>query len=576
MEPLDYLKILQRHWKVAAGLVAVALLAAFLTSPSRPAKAYEASHILLRDQASGDTGTMSADNPSVVALWATAGEVPERVAATLGFGGPVEELTERLTVTPDVDLGTVEMVATAESPDEAVLTVNAFAEELLGFISERDLARVEEAQAEAARRSDQLRAEIQRHGEAIAAAGGATAPAAAGAVAQRDAAIEELGSVASEEAANARTTTQWTSLQAATSADEETESVVGATRGQRMLLAALVALLLAFGVAIMLDRSDSRLHTKEQAEREFRLPVLAEAPLLPIRSRRRAAVFGYDNDHALAEAYRALRTALLLFRDGLPLEVEAADLSARHRRAVRGSSSTRQVIVVTSPEAGDGKSTTAANLAMAYAESGQSVLLVNWDLWRPVSARIFDAEDGPGVGEYLESADTPLQEFVQSTSVPGVHLVHAGKRGQRPGARLHIQRRLFEEARSLAEVVIIDTAPLLATSATRELVTLADVVVLASRAGRTTSTAARRAAELLERLGAPTLGVVLVGVPTGLFNDYYGSPTSSRAEAWINLGLGRDETDGEPRHAPSSQGGYNGQSHRPRWPVSPPSQRADP
>jgi Mrp family chromosome partitioning ATPase len=111
--------------------------------------------------------------------------------------------------------------------------------------------------------------------------------------------------------------------------------------------------------------------------------------------------------------------------------------------------------------------------------------------------------------------------------VPGLHLVPAGKLGHQPGAHLDAELRLLEEARSLADVVIIDTAPLLAASVTRELVTMADVVVLVSRAGRTTSPAAERTAELLERLGAPTLGVALVGVPTGVFkSDYYGKPQS--------------------------------------------------
>ena len=152
---------------------------------------------------------------------------------------------------------------------------------------------------------------------------------------------------------------------------------------------------------------------------------------------------------------------------------------------------------------------------MAYAESGQSVLLVNWDLWRPIPARVFDAEDAPGVSEFLEAGNASLVHYVHSTSVPGLHLVPAGKLGHQPGAQLDAELRLLEEARSLADVVIIDTAPLLAASVTRELVTMADVVVLASRAGRTTSPAAERTAELLERLGAPTLGVVLVGVPDG-------------------------------------------------------------
>jgi capsular exopolysaccharide synthesis family protein len=273
-------------------------------------------------------------------------------------------------------------------------------------------------------------------------------------------------------------------------------------------------------------------------------------------------VFGYENDSRLAEAYRSLRTALLLFRDRLPLEVEAAELSGRLQgRGGAQASGARQVILVTSPEAGDGKSSTAANLAMAYAEAGQSVLLVQWDLWRPLPARVFAAEDAPGVSEFLEAGNASLVGFVQSTSIPGLHLVPAGAMGHQPGAQLDAELRLLEEARSLADVIIIDTAPLLAASVTRELVTMADVVVLASRAGRTTSPAAGRTAELLERLGAPTLGVVLVGVPTGLFKDYYGNPPSRVdrvRDSVVARAEPRSASPTEQRHTPSRSGGSDG------------------
>jgi capsular exopolysaccharide synthesis family protein len=564
VEPIDYLKILQRHWKVAAGLIVVMLAATFLLAPDKPAPNYEARHTLLRDSASGNEGASSTDNPSVVALWASAGEVPERVAAKLGYDGPVDDLIGRLTVTPNIELGTVEMVATSKSSEEAVLLVNTFAEEVLVFIGERDTARVEQARAAAATRTTEIQQEIARLNTAIAAAGGDENPAAAALVAERSGLTGELQLLGTDEA-NARASTQWASLQTATSAQEAAGSVTGRGRGQWLILTAIVAIILSFGVAIMLDRSDSRLHTKEQVERQFGLPVLAEVPLLPIRIRHRAAVYGYEHDNRLAEAYRSLRTALLLFRDRLPLEVEAAELSGRP--GARGSV-TRQVILVTSAEAGDGKSTTAANLAVAYAEAGQSVLLVNWDLWRPIPAKVFDAEDEPGVSEFLEAGNASLVRYVQSTSVPGLHLVPAGKLGHQPGAQLDAELRLLEEARSLADVVIIDTAPLLAASVTRELVTMADVVVLASRAGRTTSPAAERAAELLERLGAPTLGVVLVGVAAGLFNDYYGNPPS-RTDRLRTSVMSKVEPRGskaeprsEQRYASSRSSGGDGGGRR--------------
>jgi capsular exopolysaccharide synthesis family protein len=558
MEPIDYLKILQRHWKVAAGLIAIVLIGVFFLAPSQPAPVYEARHTLLREIASGEVGVSSSDNPAVVGLWARNGEVPERVKEALAYDGAADDLTNRLSVTPDIELGTVELVATADSEDDAVLLVNTFAEQVIIYMDELGEARAAEAREEASVQAAALSDEIDRLSAAIEQLGGDADPRATALVAQRSGVQADLTVVSSGAGADA--STEWTSLQVASSASKQDASVVGLTRGKSLVLGAAVSVLLAFGVAIMLDRSDSRLHTKDQAERQFGLPVLAEVPLLSIRTRHRAAVYGYQNDNRVAEAYRSLRTALLLFRDRLPLEVEAAELSGRMKGAssVRTNGS-RQVILVTSPEAGDGKSSTAANLAMAYAEAGQSVLLVNWDLWRPIPARVFDAEDAPGVSEFLEAGNASLVHFVQSTSVPGLHLVPAGKLGHQPGAQLDSELRLLEEARSLADVVIIDTAPLLGASVTRELVTMADVVVLASRAGRTTSPAAERTSELLERLGAPTLGVVLVGVPTGLFNDYYGNPPS-RTDRLRDSVLPRTQPSRGPGYATSQgdQGAHGG------------------
>ena len=543
MEPLDYLKIVRRHWKVAVALMAISVVAVFLMSPRKPSSTYQATHTLQRDEVSGTDGGSVADNVNAVARWGTVGEVPIRAAEQLGYTGPLDDLIGQVTVEPDPDLAMIDITAEASTADEAVRVANVFAEQLLGYIQQRNDERAQAQRAEAAQQAAQLRNEITGLSSQIAAAGGDEAPAASVLVAERAAKEADLTLVLTGE--ESRSPTQWTSLQEATSAGEKEGSVVGATRGQRMLLAGVVAVVLAFGVAIMLDRSDSRLHTRQQAERQFGLPVLAEVPLLSMRARHRAAVHGYQTNAGVAEAYRGLRTALLLFRDRLPLELEAAELASSHSRKAAGSG-TRQVIVVTSPDAGDGKSTTAANLAMAYAEAGQSVLLLCWDFWRPVPMRIFDAEDEPGIAEFLESGDTSLAPFVQRTSIPGLHVVPAGRLGQHPTGRFDEGMAMIEEARRMADVVIIDTAPILAASVTRELVTMADVVIVTCRVGRTTSPAAERCAELLERLGAPTLGLVIVGTPVSPFrSDYYAQ--SRRA-------VGRAEVDGPARPSPSETG----------------------
>jgi len=207
---------------------------------------------------------------------------------------------------------------------------------------------------------------------------------------------------------------------------------------------------------------------------------------------------------------------------------------------------------------------------MAYAETGQSVLLVSWDLWRPLSPGVFDAQEGPGVSDYLDGHGSSLVRYVQDTSIPGVRIVTAGLGGHHPTAQIEAARRLLEEARTLANVVIVDTAPILSASVTRELVTLADAVVVVCRSGRTTTSAADRCAELLERLGAPALGVVLVGVPSGPFADYYGAPPKGikgRFDRSGRSGRSRRSSDSEetgPRHkAPASRPSATSPSSRP-------------
>jgi Mrp family chromosome partitioning ATPase len=304
-----------------------------------------------------------------------------------------------------------------------------------------------------------------------------------------------------------------------------------------MLLAGLVALVLGFGLAIMLDRSDTRLRTRRDAEGRFGLPVIAEIPMLSLPNRRRKVMIAEDPDSIKAEAYRTLRAAVMLYRrrDDPTLPRPRHERITDARAGISGNGRRgrvdRDVILITSPGAGDGKTTTVANLAVAYAESGRSVLVLSCDLWRSGVARRFGVKAGRGISDYLASDDAPpLSSFVRDTSVPGVRIVTGGLSIHRPGGRLIAEQRLIDEARELADVVILDTAPLLSASLTRELTTVVDAVVVVCRVGGTTASEAERCADLLEQLGAPALGVVLVGVTARPFSDYfaYASPRRTR------------------------------------------------
>ncbi len=167
--------------------------------------------------------------------------------------------------------------------------------------------------------------------------------------------------------------------------------------------------------------------------------------------------------------------------------------------------------MVVSPGVGEGKSTCAANLAAAFGESGKRVLVLSCDLRRPaIDAYLGAPPDAPGVSEVLADGKD-LAAVVCDTNVPGVRIVPSGRPVSNPGELLTHGEDLLANARRLADVVIVDTPPVLATDDTSAMIPLVDDVVIICRAGSTGTEAARRTAERLNRLGAPVAGGVLVG-----------------------------------------------------------------
>jgi capsular exopolysaccharide synthesis family protein len=187
------------------------------------------------------------------------------------------------------------------------------------------------------------------------------------------------------------------------------------------------------------------------------------------------------------------------------------------------------VVLVTSGAPGDGKTTTVANLAATMAESGRSVLVLGCDFRRPEVHRYFEVAAAPGIADVLTgSATRRLEDIARPTTTPGVWVAPSGEGLRNLGDLAAGGRDMVAQARALADVVIIDTAPILATNDAAELIPSCDAVVLVARIGKTTVDVARRTRDLLERLGAPVAGVVAIGVPPAddTYAKYY-TPTSA-------------------------------------------------
>jgi tyrosine-protein kinase Etk/Wzc len=296
---------------------------------------------------------------------------------------------------------------------------------------------------------------------------------------------------------------------------------VGIGTRQKLMIGLLVGLFLGVVAAFFLEYLDQTVKNSADIERALEVPVLGLIPLSahPTNGRRRDGrrrgaiplVALASPDDPSAEAYRALRTNVTF--------VNAEE------RALR-------LICVTSPGPGEGKTTTAANLAITLAQQGSHTLLVDADLRRPLLHKAFNLVQEPGLTDILVGVAT-LREAARPNVVLNLDVLPAGAIPPNPSELLGsaAMHRLLEELRAEYDTVIFDSPPTLAVTDASVLGTSSDAVILVLRAGETEETAAQRALEQLRRVQARVAGAVLNGVERNgdqYYYDYRGGRKSSR------------------------------------------------
>lgn len=280
-----------------------------------------------------------------------------------------------------------------------------------------------------------------------------------------------------------------------------------------LLLASALGLLFGAGLACFLEYFNSIVRTPEAVWRAVSIPTLGVVPhlkslrysgeyrRLPRYLRRlthRWAAAGHFfsqepmvSQHPLSpisESYRTIRTVLLLIQAEKP----------------------PRVVLLTSPQPGDGKTSTTLNLAIALAQSGLTVVVVDADLRKGNCHTLLWLENSRGLSDIL-TGNLTLEEGVQRTPVDGLSLLSRGAVPSDPAALLGSgkMKEVLGVLRERFDFVLIDSPPVIAVIDATALSRLCDGVLLVLGGQRTTVEAARRAVERLEGADAPILGVVL-------------------------------------------------------------------
>ncbi len=282
-------------------------------------------------------------------------------------------------------------------------------------------------------------------------------------------------------------------------------------KARTVALSLFLGLFLGVGLAFFFEYLDDTVKTPEDLEQRVGIPVLGFVPAMDTKGVEmdgfsyRGSVSVVEPTASVTEAYRNIRTSLFF---SAPAEETKA-------------------LVVTSGGPGDGKTTTATNLALVIAQSGKRVLLLDADFRRPMVHKVFGLESKVGLSTVLVG-EAALEEAVQKAehdgeTIENLDVLAAGPKPPNPAELLDSQsmRRLLYEARQKYDRVIMDSPPVLFVADATILSAISDGGIMVGKSATNPRALARRAREQLEGVKARILGGILNDVHVSRLGYYY-------------------------------------------------------
>jgi capsular exopolysaccharide synthesis family protein len=462
------LDILRRRWLIMAAVV-VASVAIGVVRHERAAKSYASSaSVTFQSGTLSDAALQVSPSSSIEpvreaateVLIAHSPEVASAVATQLHLSASPTELLDLVSVEAAENADVLKIEAVTSDPHYSARLANAFAQQYIAFKARSQLAGITAAQ-------NQLQQQI------VALPAGSSSRVALEQSQQR---LSELRAVAGGSA---------NIIGLATPASQPK----GPSASTTVIISFLIGLAIAFSLVFLLESLDRRIRSIEEFEREYRLPALTAVPQAAFPMGR-AGTRG-----ELLEPYRILRSAL--------------DFTAVTREL--------DTLLVTSAVSGEGKTTTAVDLAHVVALAGRRVVLVELDLRRPSFAAHFEIDPSNGLTTALAHG-TPLSELLVEpfSDLPHFSVLPAGRLPHNPSELLGSPRvaEIISELAASGALVILDAPPLNPVADAQVLLNESMVhgLILVARLFRTTRDEVRRARAILDRRMVEPVGLVVTGL----------------------------------------------------------------
>jgi len=311
------------------------------------------------------------------------------------------------------------------------------------------------------------------------------------------------------------------------------EKPISRNTPRSLLIGMMLGLGLGFGLAMLQEYLDQTVRTRQDLERLTGIQVIGQIPMgVKTNGKNGKAISGigmvrslwerrtkkkkkaaraaedlfyplinkYDPHAPFAEAFRSLRTDLQFFSVDKPLKK----------------------MLITSSIPGEGKTLVTANLAMAYAELGHKVVIVDADIRKPKQPSVFGVERKPGFTDYFMDL-VPYEQIVRHLPVRDLDLIPSGTVPPNPGEVLNSQKMadLIERLEQEYDYVLVDAPPLLSISDAKALSRIVENLLLVFRFARTEKHYVREAVANLMQIKASIIGFVFNGIEVGSGKGYY-------------------------------------------------------